>query len=193
MYSNRTGIRVGTSNKNKVEKGVFKNMKRQLSEQKVLKKLGIEDFRHMTKDKVMVMASLLDKMDPEVAKKALEQFPDFSTTMKEVFLEFKDTLNKAMQENSSSVKSYYETCDALISSCQKELESQELSYEQRREILDTMIVVANMKGEKDSENKKFIFQICALSVTAIGITATALLTALGGNTKVNLDSLDKAS
>ena len=28
------------------------------------------------------MASMLDKMDPEVAKKALEQFPDFSNTVK---------------------------------------------------------------------------------------------------------------
>lgn len=44
-----------------------------MSEAKVLKKLDIADFRHLTKDKVIKMASMLDKMDPEVAKKALEQ------------------------------------------------------------------------------------------------------------------------
>lgn len=44
-------------------------MGRSLTEQKVLKKLGIEDFRHLTKDKVIKMASMIDKMDPEVAKK----------------------------------------------------------------------------------------------------------------------------
>ena len=42
-------------------------MGRPLTEQQVLKKLKIEDFRHLTKDKVIAMASMLDKMDPEVA------------------------------------------------------------------------------------------------------------------------------
>lgn len=32
----------------------------------------------MTKDKVMTMVTMLDRMDPEVAKKALEQFPEFA-------------------------------------------------------------------------------------------------------------------
>ena len=52
-------------------------MQRTISEKKVLKKLGITDFRHMTKDKVVKLASMLPYMDPEVAKKALEQFPAF--------------------------------------------------------------------------------------------------------------------
>jgi hypothetical protein len=55
-----------------------------MSEEKVLKKLDIVDFRHLTKDKVIKMASMLDKMDPEVAKKALEQFPEFANTTKEM-------------------------------------------------------------------------------------------------------------
>ena len=46
-------------------------MSRTLTEKKVLKKLGIDDFRHLTKEKVITMATMLDKMDPEVAKKAL--------------------------------------------------------------------------------------------------------------------------
>ena len=46
-------------------------MNRTLSEQKVLKKLDIPDFRHLTKDKIIAFASLLPQMDTEVAKKAL--------------------------------------------------------------------------------------------------------------------------
>ena len=59
-------------------------MSQTLTEQKVLKKLDIDDFRHLTKDKVITMASMLDRMNPEVAKKALEQFPDFAATAKEM-------------------------------------------------------------------------------------------------------------
>lgn len=55
-----------------------------MTEEKVLKKLGIDDFRHITKNKVIKMASMLDRVDPEVAKKAIEQFPDFSNTAKEI-------------------------------------------------------------------------------------------------------------
>lgn len=58
-------------------------MKRTLSEKKVLKKLGIPDFRHMTKDKVVEFASMLSRMDPEVAKKALEQFPEYAKNVLE--------------------------------------------------------------------------------------------------------------
>lgn len=56
-------------------------MDRLLTEQKALKKLGIEDFRHLTKDKAIMMVSMLDKMEPEITKKAIEQFPHFSDTM----------------------------------------------------------------------------------------------------------------
>ena len=46
-------------------------MNRALSEVQVLKKLNIEDFRHLTKDKVMTMVTMLDRMDPEVDKKSI--------------------------------------------------------------------------------------------------------------------------
>ncbi len=160
-------------------------MSKMLTEQKVLKKLGIEDFRYLTKDKVVKMASLLDKMDPEVAKKAIEQFPNFSNTMKEILSEYKLSLDKALDSNDENVKSYYDSCDAIITTCQKELEKDNLTFEQRREIVDQMILVARMKGEKDSENKKFIATLAVVGLTAIGMTAAALLTALGGKTDVD--------
>ena len=133
------------------------------------------------------MASMLDKMDPEVAKKAIEQFPNFSNTMKEILTEYKISLDKALESNDECVKSYYDSCDAIISACKKELEKDNLTFEQRREIIDQMILVARMKGEKDSENKKFIATLAVAGLTAIGMTAAALLTALGGKTDVDID------
>ena len=44
-------------------------MGKTLTEIQVLDKMGIPDFRHMTKDKVMSFATMLPQMDPEVAKK----------------------------------------------------------------------------------------------------------------------------
>ena len=166
-------------------------MNKTLTEQKVLKKLGIEDFRHLTKDKVIIMASMLDKMEPEVAKKAIEQFPNFSNTMKEILHEYKESLDKAQEANAESVKSFYDSCDMIINSLQKELEKDNQTFEERKYIIDRMMEVAKMKGDKDSENKKFILTMVVTGVVALGTAATVLLSALGGNTKIEMQDDDK--
>lgn len=168
-------------------------MGRPLTEQKVLKRLGIEDFRHLTKDKVITMASMLDKMDPEVAKKAVEQFPDFSETMKKILYDYKDSLDKAQAANAESVKSFYDSCDMTINALQQQLEREELTFEDRKYIIDKMLEINRMKGDKDSENKRFIATMALFGVTAVGIVAGALSSALGGKTKIEMqddDNLD---
>ena len=162
-------------------------MKKVLSEQKVLHRLGISDFRHLTKDKVMEMASMLDRMDPEVAKKAIEQFPNFAETMCSVAAEYKSVLEKTLERNGDSVRAYYESCDAIIQACQKELDKDSLSFEERKQIISWMIEVANMKGEKDNENKQFMKAICGAGVGVVGIVGTVVRTALGGNTKLTFE------
>ena len=57
-----------------------RSVARPYTEQQVLKKLDIPDFRHLTKEKVIAFATMVPKMNPEVAKKALEQFPNFAST-----------------------------------------------------------------------------------------------------------------
>ena len=160
------------------------------SEEKVLKKLQIQDFRYLTKDKVIAMASMLDKMDPEVAKKALEQFPEFAKTMKEVLGDYKETLEVVLKENGDSVRSYYASCDAIISSLQKELEKEDLSFEDRKYIIDKMMEINQMKGMKDSENKKFLATLALCGVAAVTVVAGVLASALGGNTQVGIGSDD---
>jgi hypothetical protein len=53
-------------------------MSNQLIEREVLQQWNIPDFRHITKDKIMTFASMLHNIEPEVAKKALEQFTEFA-------------------------------------------------------------------------------------------------------------------
>lgn len=159
-------------------------MSRPLTEQQVLKKLKIEDFRHLTKDKVIAMASMLDKMDPEVAKKALEQFPDFANTMKEVLIQYKENLDTLLKENGDSVKAYYDSCDAILSSLQKELDREELSFDERKYIIDKMLEVNQMKGMKDTENKKFLATLAMCGIAAVTVVAGTLAAALGANTQI---------
>ena len=160
----------------------------QLTEQKVLKKLDIPDFRHLTKAKVIDLASMLDRMDPEVAKKALEQFPDFANTTKEILVEYKDTLDKGMVANQESVKAYYDVCNSIIESLKKQLENEELSFEERRFIIEQMKEVSDKMGIKDTENKRFILAQWGLGLAAAFSAVALLASALGGNTRIEDNS-----
>lgn len=165
-------------------------MSRPLTEQKVLKKLGIEDFRHLTKGKVISMASMLDKMDPEVAKKAIEQFPEFARTMKDIAIEYKELLDKGLEDNKESVKEVYSAYNMILDSLQAELDKEEYSFEERKYIIEQMKEIAEKIDSIDSENKMFILKIAGLGmITAVGIAA-ALSSSLGGNTQANLDMND---
>lgn len=166
-------------------------MSRTLTEAKVLKKLNIEDFRHLTKDKVITMASMLDRMDPEVAKKALEQFPEFAKTTKEMLIEYKDTLDKGLQDNNDSVQAYYNACQSIINSLQSQLESDNLSFEQRKAIIDQMVEITKMMGIKDTENKKFIIRMAMCGAAAVGVVAMTLASVLGGNSEIGTNDENK--
>lgn len=166
-------------------------MSRPLTEQKVLRKLDIEDFRHLTKDKVITMASMLDKMDPEVAKKALEQFPEFSNTAKELLVGYKDTLDKGLESNKESVQSYYDSCKSIIEVLQNQLDNESLLFEEKKYIIDKMLEISRMMGEKDSENKKFIATMAIVGAAAVGIVTAVLASSLGGNTKIETNDIDK--
>lgn len=153
-------------------------MARTLAEQKVLKKLGIPDFRHMTKDKIVAFATMLPKMDPEVAKKALEQFPEFSKTATEIVTCYKEMVEKGFEKDTASVNSFYLTCDSIVDTLKEQLQDENLTFEQKQIIIEKMIELAKMKADKDTENKRFIIDTVkgasAVAFTAIAFVATVL-------------------
>lgn len=149
-------------------------MQRSLSEQRVLKRLGISDFRYMTKEKIMKFATMLPYMDPEVAKKALEQFPAFKDLAGQLVVEYKTVVEKVFNENSLSQNTFYQACDSILEGLKQELQKDELSADERAHIEDKMLEVATMISEKDSENKHFLIKIFTVfGFMAVGIIGTA--------------------
>lgn len=159
-------------------------MAKQLTEKQVLKRLDIPDFRHMSKAKVMQFVSMLPYMNPEVAKKALEQFPEFAERATEITAQYKDIIEAGFKSNDSSMQAYYSTCNAIIETLQAELDKENISSEDKQFIISQMIELAKMMGEKDTENKKFIRNLAmGFGVTALGVLALAA-SILGSNTRV---------
>lgn len=152
--------------------GIMSNL---LTEQNVLRKLGIEDFRQLNKEKSIQFISMLDKMEPEVAKTALEQFPEFSNISKEILSGYKNTLDKGIESNNASIKRVYDNYNAIILSLQKELERTDLSFDEKVYIFEQMKDIACKIDNKDSENKKWIKGMAVVG----GVIALAGIVVLG--------------
>ena len=152
-----------------------------MTEQQVLDKLDIPDFRHMTKDKVISFASMLSNMDPEVAKEALEQFPEFSKTVIELATDCKDAIEKGFAGNSESTKVCHEVCITIIDSLKSQLDKDDLPFEERKYYIEKMMEAAQMVQQKDSENKNFIWKVLGLAGVATLILGGTLAAVLGSN------------
>lgn len=155
-----------------------------MTELEVLQQLDIPDFRHMTKDKVVNFASMLSEMDPGVAEKALEQFPEFSKTVLELAKEYKATIEKSLDTNLESTKACYSVCNAVIESIQKQLDNSNLSFEERKYYIEQMKEIAQIASQKDSENKTFLWKVLGVAAGATVVLGGIVVSALGG--KINL-------
>ena len=131
-------------------------MSRTLTEQKVLRKLDIPDFRHLTKDKVVSFVSMLPQMDPEVAKCALEQFPAFAETSRVVVSCLKESMEVIVSSNAENMAEFHARCQEALAALEAELAREDLTDEGRKMVIDGIMGIIGALSQKDSENKKFL-------------------------------------
>ncbi len=161
-------------------------MTKQLTEEKVLKELNIPDFRHLTKDHYISLATMLDKMDPEVAKKAIEQFPDFAKTTINVLNDYKGIIDKSFDDDKESANECYSLFNRIQGALEKCLDIENISFEEKKYYIEQMKIIAQMAASKDSEGKKFkwsnLVACGGIVIAALGTLAAIL----GGNTNFKL-------
>ena len=155
-------------------------LKRQISEKDLLKLLDIPSFRHMSKDKLVSFVSALPEIDPEVAKKALEQFPNFTSAMVEITGRYKEIIDKCLEGSDADTTTLLAACSAINESVQRELEKDELTFEERTRLIDKSIQVVQMMREIDADNKRFRLQVANIASVVLFCISGLLITALGG-------------
>lgn len=157
-----------------------------LTEQEAKNRLDIPDFRSLTKNKVMEFASMLDRMDPEVAMKALEQFPDFSKTVYSAMTDFGATLEKGMEANSESSNQVYSLYNEIMGALRVNLEMDDLPFEQKQYYLDKMLKVASLAEKQDAGNKQHNWKMIAAGAFAAATLMATLASTLGGKTNFKI-------
>lgn len=98
---------------------------------------------------------------------------------------------KGIESNDKSAQSVYDTYSAIIDSLQKEIDKNDLSFEEKKYIIEQMKDVADKVDKKDSENKKWIAGMAVIAGMVVVGVAASLASVLGGNTHVeSIDSDD---
>lgn len=126
---------------------------------------------------------MLDRMDPEVACKALEQFPELAHTMIEVAQQWRETAGQALNSNDESTKLVIGTINSVIDALKKQLDKEDISDEERRHIIDKMVELAKMANDKDTENKDFLIKVLGIVGTAVIAIGLVTVAALGVSTR----------
>ncbi|WP_347070330.1 hypothetical protein [Faecalibacterium taiwanense] len=123
----------------------------------------------------------------------MEQFPEFSGTVKTILLDYKELLNRAIDSDNESLRSTYETYNSIIMALQTELDKDTLSFDERKYIIEQMKDIANAVDKKDSENKKWLTKMAMIAgVTVVGVAAV-LGSVLGTNTNFQQIDTDNAN
>lgn len=155
-------------------------MNKKMDEQTVLNKLGIKDFRHLSKDNVMEFVSMIPDMDPDVAKAAINQFPEFAKTIKSIMSDYKQEIDSALESNDKSMKACHEAAKLILNSLDKILDNDNLTHEEEMEIAEKMIEVQKLVNDKDTQNKKFIIGMTCIASAVTIIAVGTVSTLLGG-------------
>ena len=126
------------------------------TENEVKKALAIDSFRNMSKNKIMEFVSAIPNIDKDVAIKIIEQFPaytGFATTLLE---QLNATCDNAMKENGESQKEAIEAYKKILDVLGELLKKDTITAEERVQITEQMITIADRISAKDTENKEFL-------------------------------------
>ncbi len=129
------------------------------TEEEVKALLKIDDWRSMSKDKVMEFISLIPNMEREVSLAAIEQFPNYATMSSSMI----DSLIKLCDNSSKEISKGTDKClDAyrlVLESLSKQVDDKNLSPEDKKILNEQMIDIANSMSAKDSEKNQIISTI----------------------------------
>ena len=154
-------------------------MSRTLTEQQVLKKIGKPDFRHITKDDVVHLATMLPQMDIEVAKKVIEQFPEYGKNIVLLAQEYNEIAGTVRESNEKTVNRCIEICDRVIDDYQKKLDKENISEEDKKFYASQIIEVLHIMADLNKENQNFLLSFLRENKGLIITLVFALGAALG--------------
>ncbi|WP_055690490.1 hypothetical protein [Streptomyces prasinus] len=150
-----------------------------VNESAVKRKLGIPNWRNLSKDKVLKFAAAMPEMATEARLKLIEQFPAFKDLGKANIDAVAEAHRSTLAANENSQNHFYKAAQDQRDALQADLARDDLSEAQRESLHDRLERNVGRVFEKDSESKQFQGAGMKL-VAATGVAALALSVAFVG-------------
>lgn len=154
-------------------------MKHLTTEQEVKDRLGIDDFRHLSKDKVIEFVSLIPNTDKDIAINVISQFPEYSNMATNVVEHLKELCKTALLSGEKSNDSTISGFMIVLESLSEQIKKPNLSEEAQAEINKQMIDVAGKISDVNNEHKKWIKSLVNTGATICGVALVIGATILG--------------
>lgn len=151
-----------------------------LNEEQIKKKLGIDSWRNLSKDKVIKFAAMMPEMDKEVAIKIIEQFPEFRKFAGDVVDTLEEEYKSTIEANADSQEEVYKAFRETREILKDELRRSDLTPEERANIINMIMKLVDMMAEKDSENKEFLRDLIKTGAVSAVVVLSAAIMFVGG-------------
>lgn len=150
------------------------------NEAEIMRALGIDSWRNLSREKVTRFAAMMPDMDKEVALKIVGQFPVF----KDFALAVAETLERnqlaAVEGNKHSQDQVHQAWREVRAALKKELDRENLTGDERRHVLELLMETARQETKKDAENKRFLAELMRYAGAAAVGFVTVGIVFLGG-------------
>ena len=149
--------------------------KKILTEEDVKEKLGVVDFRSISKSKIIEFVSMIPNVDKDVALAIINQFPNYSNMANDMSNKLIELCDNAIKSDENSHKDAIEGYKVVLFSLKEQINNESLTEESRDKINTQMIDIADKIAAKDTERKQMIKSIIetggkiTLGVLSLGV------------------------
>ncbi len=148
------------------------------TEQEVKDYLGIQDFRNVKKDQVIKLVSALGNINPTVAVKCIEQFPEFAKSATLMIQTMSTTCEKAFSAGNEETRQILEIYKPMMDKLSEQFARDDFS-ETEKEILSRTIVnlgnqLVSIREAGAQERVAIIDRIKNVAISAIAVCGAIL-------------------
>ena len=145
------------------------------TEKEALAIMRKDNFRGISKDNVMQLMSIINKLEPETAKALIAQFPQVIAGIVTVEQLYNDLLKAGISSIDQSTNSCFDSEDAIIAFLQKEASKDGVSFEEKKFYCEQMEKAVQRKEAKETEHNTLIQNILTVAKGVVigGVLITA--------------------
>lgn len=125
-------------------------------------------------NKLKQLAKMRNRISEGTMEEIIEAIPEFANVAKDSLDSIRSSYESSLKSNDKSTKKIHKMCEIKMNALEKMLNEENLTFEQKKHVMDEMSDIINKMANADKENKKFMLDLFAGTSTAL-VAVVAIL------------------